>query len=83
LFEIKVAIQGVSLWYFHVYMCYPYLLLLSAFYFSPFLMVASASLRFLYSFLYREYINHIQFLSFLLLPYPSHVWPPLSEGSVA
>jgi hypothetical protein len=32
------------------------------------LMVVSASLRFLYSFLYREYITHIQVLSFLLLP---------------
>jgi hypothetical protein len=33
-------------------------------------MVVSAGLRFLYSFLYREYITHIQVLSFLLLPYP-------------
>jgi hypothetical protein len=36
---------------------------LSTFYFSPFLLVVSATLRFLYSFLYREYITHIQVLS--------------------
>jgi hypothetical protein len=33
-------------------------------------MVGSAGLRFLYSFLYSEYFNHIQVLNFLLLPYP-------------
>jgi hypothetical protein len=47
-----------------------YLLLFSSFYLSPFSMVVSASFS-IYSFLYREYINHIQVLSFLLLPYPS------------
>jgi hypothetical protein len=35
-------------------------------------------LRILYSFLCRDYINHINLLSFLLLPYSSHMWPPLS-----
>jgi hypothetical protein len=42
-----------------------------------FLMVVSAGLRFLYSFLYMEYINHIQVFSFLLLPYPSCAWSPI------
>jgi hypothetical protein len=43
-------------------------------------MVVSAGLRFPYSFLYREYITHIQVHSFLLLATPSMwdlalVWP--------
>jgi hypothetical protein len=50
----------------------------SSLYPSPFLMVVSASLRILYSFLYREYINHIHLLNFLLLPKPPCMWPPLS-----
>jgi hypothetical protein len=69
-----------------VYVLYPqlvYLLWLSIFYLSPFLMMVSAGLRFLYSFLYREYITHIQVLSFLLLPYPSLAWPPLSVTNVS
>jgi hypothetical protein len=40
--------------------------------------VASASLRLLYSLLYREHINHTQVLGFLPLPYSSHVVSPLS-----
>jgi hypothetical protein len=44
---------------------------------SPFLMVAPASLRFLYSFLYSEHINHIQ-PHFLPLLYPSCSWPALA-----
>jgi hypothetical protein len=35
-------------------------------------MVISKSFKILYSFLYSEYINHIQ-LNFLLLPFPSCV----------
>jgi hypothetical protein len=41
-------------------------------------MVVLATLRFLCSFFYREYITHIQVLSFLLLPSLFCVWPPLS-----
>jgi hypothetical protein len=41
-------------------------------------MVASASLRFLYSFLYSEHINHIQAFGFLPLHYPSREQPSLS-----
>jgi hypothetical protein len=44
------------------------------FYLSPFLMVVSTSLKILYSFLHRKYINHIH----LLLPSPSCMWPLLS-----
>jgi hypothetical protein len=48
---------------------------------SPLPIVASASLRLLYSLLYSEHINHIQVLGFLPFPYSSHahsflsVWP--------
>jgi hypothetical protein len=41
---------------------------------SPFPIVAYASLRILYSFLY---INHIQGFEFLPFPYSSHEWSPL------
>jgi hypothetical protein len=34
--------------------------------------------KFLYSFLCREYISHINLLNFLLLPSLSHMWLPLS-----
>jgi hypothetical protein len=37
--------------------------------------------RILYSFLHRDYINHIHLLSFLLVPYASHTWSPLSVTS--
>jgi hypothetical protein len=40
-------------------------------------MVASASLKFPYSFLYREHIKFIQVFGFLPLPYPSLAQPPL------
>jgi hypothetical protein len=79
LFGINVETQGVSLWYFHVYTYYN---ISQCFYLSPFLMVVSDDLRFLYSFFYREYINHIQVLSFLLLPYSSRMWSPLSVNNV-
>jgi hypothetical protein len=74
----KIAIQGVSLWHFHVYMYYPelvHLLYFSSFYLSRLLMVILTGLKILYSFLYREYINHIHLLNFLLLPSLSHMWP--------
>jgi hypothetical protein len=75
LLEIKVAAQGVS----NVYMYYnPNWFMSSIFLHSTFLMVVSTSLRILYSFLDRKYINSIHLLSFLPLPYSSHMWPPLS-----
>jgi hypothetical protein len=46
LFEVKVATQGVSIYIWKL----AYLLWFSSFYLCPILMVASASLRFLYSF---------------------------------
>jgi hypothetical protein len=45
---------------------------------SPFPIVASASLRLLYSFLYSEHINHIHVFGFLPFPYLSCVQSPLS-----
>jgi hypothetical protein len=44
----------------------------------PFLMVIWNSLKILYTFLYREYINHIHLLNFFLLSCPSQMWPPFS-----
>jgi hypothetical protein len=35
--------------------------------------VVSTNLKILYSFLYREYINHIHLLNFLLFPSLSHM----------
>jgi hypothetical protein len=46
--------------------------------FGPLPIVASASLRLLYSLLYSEHINHIQVLGFLPFPYSSHAHSPLS-----
>jgi hypothetical protein len=45
---------------------------------GPLPIEASVSLRLLYSFLYREHINHIQVLGFLPFPYLSRVHSPLS-----
>jgi hypothetical protein len=45
---------------------------------GPLPIVASASLRFLYSLLNREHINHLQVLGFLSFPYFSHACSPLS-----
>jgi hypothetical protein len=50
---------------------------------GPFLILILAGLRFLYSFLCREYINHVQVLDFLLLSYPSPVWRLLSVTHVS
>jgi hypothetical protein len=88
LFEIKVAIQGASLWYFHIYMCYtPNWFISSNFLHSALLTFLQwfqlVYLRFLYSFLCREHITHVQLLSFLLLPYSFSAWPPLSVASVS
>jgi hypothetical protein len=47
----------------------------------PSFIVVSAGLRILYSFLYRENISYIHLLNFLLLPYPSHMCPPLNVTS--
>jgi hypothetical protein len=37
----------------------------------------------LYSFLYGDYIIHIQVFCFLLLSCPAYIWPPLSVTSVS
>jgi hypothetical protein len=78
---LKIATQRTSLWHFHVYMYYsPILFISSIFLLStlvPFLWLFQPVLKNLYSFLYREYINHIH-VNLLLLPSPSHVWLPLS-----
>jgi hypothetical protein len=71
----KIAIQGVSLWYFHIYIYLsPSLFLLL----YIFLLSTLVPLKIPYSFLYRKYIDHIHLLSFLLLPSLSYMWPPLS-----
>jgi hypothetical protein len=49
---------------------------------SPLPMLASASLRLLYSLLFSKHINHIQVFGFLSLPYPYHTRPPLSVTCV-
>jgi hypothetical protein len=49
----------------------------SSFFLSPLFMI-STGLKNLYSFLYRECINHLHLLNFLLLPSLSHMWPPLT-----
>jgi hypothetical protein len=60
---LKIATLGVFLWHFHVYMYIlkPELVYLSfpSFCLSSLIMVISTGLKILYSFLYREYINHI------------------------
>jgi hypothetical protein len=77
----KIATQGVSLWYFHVYMYYNLIWFISSIFLLStlvlFLLVVLTCLKFLHSFLYRECINHIH-LNFLLLPSSSTVWPLLS-----
>jgi hypothetical protein len=45
---------------------------------GPLPIVASDSLRLLYSLLYSEHINHIQILGFLPFPYSSRAHSPLS-----
>jgi hypothetical protein len=56
-----------------------HLLYFSSFYLSPFLIVVSTSLKILYSFLYREYFNHIHHSNFLLYPTSlAYMWPPLA-----
>jgi hypothetical protein len=41
-------------------------------------MVISTGLKIIFSFWYRKCINLIHLLNFLLLPFLSHMWPPLS-----
>jgi hypothetical protein len=65
----KIAIQGVSLWHFYVYMYYKSNWFISLFFlstFSPFLIVISTGFKILHSFLYRKYI-HIHLVNFFLL----------------
>jgi hypothetical protein len=62
----KIATQGISLWHFRVYLVH--LFYFSSFYFSLSLMVVSISLRILYLFLHREYINLFTLTSFFYPP---------------
>jgi hypothetical protein len=67
----KTATKKGSLWHFHVCMYYRMIWFIS----SIFLLCTSVPflyLEILYSFLYREYINHFN-LNFLLLSSPSCV----------
>jgi hypothetical protein len=64
----QIVIWGVSLWHYHV-MHLTWIGLFPFFfpvYLRPFFAVISRDLKILYSFLYRNYINHIHLLSFLL-----------------
>jgi hypothetical protein len=71
-----MIIQGVSLWHFHIcvfcecalYPSFVHPLHYSPFYHSPLPIVVSTGWNFLYSYLYRKYINHIHLLFFLHLP---------------
>jgi hypothetical protein len=78
----KIAVHGVSLQHFHVYLYYNLNQLISSIFLlsnlSPLLMVISTGLKILYSYLYGKYINYIHLLNFLLLPSLSHMWPPFS-----
>jgi hypothetical protein len=74
----KIAIHGVSLWHFHVYMYYNPNWFISVFLLStlvPFFVVILTGLNILYSFLYRKYI-FIFLTSFFYHP-SLHMWPPL------
>jgi hypothetical protein len=81
---VQDTTQRVCLWQFCVYMYYnakwfiSIIFLLSIL--DPLLMVISSSLKILYSFLYREYIYHINLFNFLLytpsfICYHPLVWP--------
>jgi hypothetical protein len=84
LFEKKVASQWISLWYFYVCMYYSDNWFISSdFLHSTLVLFLWQFQHFLYSLLYRLYVNHIQILSLLLIPYPSGVWPSLSVMSVS
>jgi hypothetical protein len=82
-FEIKIATQGVSLWYFHAYIIYllkphlVHLLQYSSLLLSPLPMVAPASWRFLYSFLTENTSTTFKFF----VSFPSST-PPLNVTSV-
>jgi hypothetical protein len=85
-YEVNMETQGISFCCFHVYMYYNPNWFISSSPLhsppSPLPIVALASLRFLYSFLHSEHINHIQVFSFLPLPLPSHEGPPLNVTHV-
>jgi hypothetical protein len=70
-FLFTIVIQGISLRHFHAQAELVHLYF-SLFYFIPYIMVISTSLKILYSFLYRRYINHIHLLNLFLLPSLSH-----------
>jgi hypothetical protein len=84
LFEIKVLFRK----YIHIsmYICVLYICDISPliiYIWPESLSYCGFTIRFEYSFLYREYITHNQLLSFLLLPYPSCAWPPRSVTIVS
>jgi hypothetical protein len=71
----KIALYSDLWWHFHVYAyCNLNWFISPIFLLSTLalLMVISTGLKILYSFLYRNYINHIHHLNFLLLPSLSH-----------
>jgi hypothetical protein len=78
----KIATQGVSSWHFHVELYYNTNWFISSIFilntFRPFLMVISTSFKILYSFLYREYINHIHLLASFFYPSPLLCYHPLA-----
>jgi hypothetical protein len=78
---LKIAIQRVFLWHFHVFMYYnPNWLISCIFLLSVLLPLLCwfQYVKILYSFLYREYMTYTHFLNFLLLPSISCMWSPLS-----
>jgi hypothetical protein len=72
LFEIKVAIQGVSLWYFHLYKCYTNWFISSncLHSVSSFLMLDTAGLKCMYSFCIESISPIVKFLLSFFCPTP-------------
>jgi hypothetical protein len=75
------------LWHFHVYMYYNLNWFISSIFLHSTLVPTGLTglvptgfnwFKKFYIHFCREYINYIHFLNFLLLPYPSHIWTPLS-----
>jgi hypothetical protein len=71
LFKVSIYTRSFFVTFPCIYVFEPelvHLLYFSPFYLSLLLMMISTSLKFPYSFMYTEYINHIHLLNFLLLP---------------
>jgi hypothetical protein len=73
----KIAIQGISLWHFHVYGISSSPLFFSFLSSSPSYGDFNRFKNSIFN-LYRKYINQVHLLNFLLLPSLSCKWPPLS-----